>query len=171
VTDINGMLAADVTASGVTLELPDLHGDIMATATTSSSSTGPVSTDVYNEFGVLLSGSPGTYGWLGGDQIAGSGLGGQLLMGARAYAPATGRFAQTDPVPGGSANAYDYAFQNPVTNLDLTGMWNQNGWWCEGVSAGNAYRICHYYLSHSRTNTLPVLSRGWRNLRRSLWRL
>jgi RHS repeat-associated protein len=156
VTDINGMLAAGVTASGITLELPDLHGDVMATATTSSSSTGPVSTDVYNEFGVLLSGSPGTYGWLGGDQIAGSGLGGQLLMGARAYAPATGRFAQTDPVPGGSANAYDYAFQNPVTGLDLTGMWNQNGWWCQGVSAGNAYRICHYYISQSRTRLLKL---------------
>jgi hypothetical protein len=26
-----------------------------------------------------------------------------------------GRFAQTDPVLGGSANAYDYAEQNPVT--------------------------------------------------------
>ncbi|HEV2450383.1 MAG TPA: RHS repeat-associated core domain-containing protein [Streptosporangiaceae bacterium] len=121
--DFNGNLAADVTASGVTLELPDLHGDIMATAGTSSASAGPAATYVYNEFGVAESGTTGGYGWLGAHQISGNALGGQLLMGVRAYNPDTGRFSQTDPVPGGSANAYDYAAQNPVTNFDLTGTW------------------------------------------------
>lgn len=35
------------------------------------------------------------------------------------------RFLQTDPVPGGSANAYDYAAQDPVNQVDLNG----DCWW------------------------------------------
>lgn len=85
VTDFNGVLAAQVTASGTTLELPDLHGDIMATATTASTSTGPTSTSTYTEFGAAEIGTPGTYGWLGGYQISGAAFGGNLLMGARTY--------------------------------------------------------------------------------------
>lgn len=122
VTDFNGQLAAVVTASGTTLELPDLHGDIIATATTSVTSTGPTATYIYTEFGIPETGAPGAYGWLGGDQISSNALGGQLLMGARTYNVNTGRFSQTDPISGGSANAYDYAAQNPVTHSDLTGM-------------------------------------------------
>jgi RHS repeat-associated protein len=122
VIDFNGLLAAQVTASGVTLELPDLHGDIMATATESPTSSGPTSAYIYSEYGAPENGSPGTYGELGGHQISDGALGGELLMGARVYNPNTGRFSQIDPIPGGSANAYDYASQNPVTNIDLTGQ-------------------------------------------------
>ncbi len=122
VTDFNGNLAAEVTASGVTLELPDLHGDIMATATTSTTAVGPAATYVYTEFGTPEVGTPGTYEWLGADQISSNALGGQLLMGARAYNTNAGRFSQIDPVPGGSANAYDYAAQNPETHSDVSGL-------------------------------------------------
>jgi RHS repeat-associated protein len=66
-------------------------------------------------------GSPGTYGWLGCDQISSDALGGQLLMGVRAYNPNSGRFSQVDPIAGGSANAYDYSAQDPVNNTDLDG--------------------------------------------------
>jgi uncharacterized protein RhaS with RHS repeats len=42
-------------------------------------------------------------------------------MGVRSYVPAVGRFISVDPVSGGSANAYDYANQDPVNSFDLTG--------------------------------------------------
>ena len=45
-----------------------------------------------------------------------------IQMGVRSYVPAIGRFLSTDPVQGGSANAYDYANADPVNGFDLTGM-------------------------------------------------
>src|SRR5260221_9868724 len=42
-------------------------------------------------------------------------------MGARQYNPGLGRFLQTDPIEGGSANNYDYVHGNPVGGLDLAG--------------------------------------------------
>ena len=42
-------------------------------------------------------------------------------MGQRTYLPALGRFLQTDPVEGGSANDYDYANADAVNQFDLAG--------------------------------------------------
>jgi hypothetical protein len=42
-------------------------------------------------------------------------------MGVRLYNPTTGRFLQTDPVPGGSANPYDYTGADPTNTYDLDG--------------------------------------------------
>jgi RHS repeat-associated protein len=128
VNGLDGDLDAEVTQSGtVTLELADLHGDIMATVNPSSDSA-PSATYAYTEFGTAEAGpsTPGTYGYLGADGIAGSGLGDNLLMGARGYNSALGRFDSTDPVFEGSANAYDYGSQNPLTNLDPSGQ----ATWC-----------------------------------------
>jgi RHS repeat-associated protein len=46
---------------------------------------------------------------------------GVIQMGMRSYVPALGRFISTDPVLGGSANAYDYANADPVNEFDITG--------------------------------------------------
>lgn len=163
VSGFNGILAAQVNVSGTTLELSDLHGDIVATASTSATATGPATTYTYTEFGTPETGSPGAYGWLGGDQISNNALGGQLLMGARAYNANTGRFSQTDPVPGGSANPYDYAQQNPVTNFDLTGKWWVNGEevhtlsYCNGTGT---FGLCIWILDYWAS---------WRLVRSLFW--
>ena len=44
-----------------------------------------------------------------------------VMMGARVYIPALGRFMQLDPKVGGSANGYDYANQDPVNLGDPSG--------------------------------------------------
>ena len=77
-------------------------------------------------------------------------------MGARAYETADGRFSQPDPVPGGSANAYDYTKQNPVDQFDLSGgisaskscYWHME-WW------GQAWG-CTYYFSRHETKILEM---------------
>lgn len=51
---------------------------------------------------------------------------GLTLMGVRVYNPMTGRFIQTDPVPGGNANAYVYP-QDPINAFDLDGRMRQEG--------------------------------------------
>ena len=45
-----------------------------------------------------------------------------VMMGARVYIPALGRFMQLDPKIGGSANGYDYANQDPVNMSDPSGQ-------------------------------------------------
>jgi RHS repeat-associated protein len=56
------------------------------------------------------------------------------LMGARVYIPALGRFAQLDPVVGGSANGYDYANQDPIGFSDPSGNETDN-WLATGLTA------------------------------------
>lgn len=76
----------------------------------------------YDEFGVpATTNTPDRYGWLGSKQRATSQPSEAMLMGQRVYLPTTGRFLQSDPVEGGSANDYDYANADPVNALDLTG--------------------------------------------------
>jgi RHS repeat-associated protein len=115
-----GLAAVATQANGVTLELANLHGDIVATA-----ATGVGSYSESTEYGAPRSAvsafSP--YGWLGAKQRSDLDLGGLILMGVRLYNPATGRFLTVDPVPGGNANAYTYP-ENPLDQFDLTGQFS-----------------------------------------------
>ncbi|MGH8525682.1 MAG: RHS repeat-associated core domain-containing protein, partial [Gammaproteobacteria bacterium] len=81
-------------------------------------------TYMYEPFGKPVS-SAGTvanpWRWLGGLGVYWDS---QLLLykiGTRYYDPALGRFIQADPVRGGSANAYDYSFQDPINLADPSG--------------------------------------------------
>jgi RHS repeat-associated protein len=123
VEGLDGRLAAEVTQAGVvSLTLGDLHGDIMAIVNPASD-IAPTATYTYTEYGAAENGSPGAYGWLGVDQISTSGLGGDLLMGARAYSTDDGQFTSVDPVADGTSGPYSYAGENPNTRTDLTGLW------------------------------------------------
>jgi RHS repeat-associated protein len=122
ITGIGGELAAIQPSTGETmLQLTDLHGDVVATASLSSTAKEPTAKFESDEFGNPVKGSAGRFGWLGGKQRRTELPSGVIQMGVRSYVPALGRFITPDPVPGGSANAYDYANQDPVNNFDLTG--------------------------------------------------
>lgn len=118
------LAAIQDSASGTALQLVNLHGDIVATASLDPAATGPLATFEASEFGIPRSPSR-RYGWLGNlqretDSLTGNTL---MLMGARLYLPATGRFLQVDPIVGGSLNSYEYAYQDPQNELDPSGTY------------------------------------------------
>jgi RHS repeat-associated protein len=115
----SAVVATQPSSGAITYTLCDLRGSIAATADNTGSLVG---TSDYQEFGAPRTGQTARYGWLGGFQRQGDGTTGAILMGARVYSPAVGRFLQSDPIAGGSANAYDYANADPVDGTDLAGM-------------------------------------------------
>ncbi len=122
IAGIGGELAAtQESGKEAVLQLTDLHGDVVATASLKSEATEPTATFRYDEFGNPVGGEPPKFGWLGGKQRRTELPSGVIQMGVRSYVPAMGRFISPDPIPGGSANAYDYAMQDPVNGLDLSG--------------------------------------------------
>ena len=104
IPNLIGSLGLTLDQTGTpTYQYSNLHGDTCGTA--SSGATAPIVNTDYDEYGNPTDGSTRRYGWLGGKQRSGDDLGGAILMGVRLYSPVLGRFLQTDPIPGGNANA------------------------------------------------------------------
>ena len=81
------------------LQMHDLQGDIVATASLSASATEPASSYNSTEFGVPNENkTPPKYAWLGGAGVASELPSGVVTNGAVSYVPETGRALQTEQV-------------------------------------------------------------------------
>ncbi|MFF8531684.1 DNRLRE domain-containing protein [Streptomyces sp. NPDC015532] len=136
VQGIDGSLAAVTGASGATvLQLADIAGNV--TVQLPLDQSGTVVAQSFDEFGNPESGAaPTSYGFRGATLRNSGTVSGDIVMGVRLYDPSTGRFLQTDPVPGGSANAYDYAGQDPLNQQDDSGTSSK----CKCTSSNNYWR-------------------------------
>ncbi|MFF3565475.1 RHS repeat-associated core domain-containing protein [Streptomyces sp. NPDC002574] len=121
VQGLGGDLDAITSATGaVVLQLTDIHGDTTVQLPLDTTQA-PVAL-AYDEYGNPEDASTATrYGWLGSKQRSSETVTGATLMGVRLYDPTTGRFLSVDPVPGGSANAYEYCNGDPINRFDLDG--------------------------------------------------
>ncbi|WP_157254935.1 DNRLRE domain-containing protein [Nonomuraea typhae] len=125
----SGLSAMQMSTGQSVVLLSNMHGDIVAQVENSVSVTGVLKYSESAEYGVRrVAGEPDRYGWLGSKQRSGDATAGMILMGVRVYNPMTGRFLQTDPIPGGSANAYEYCSGDPVNRVDLAGLSDTPSW-------------------------------------------
>ncbi len=142
ISGIGSFAAVQNNTEAPVLQLPNLHGDIIATAYLSETATALASSADTSEFGVPTTSLPPKYSWLGADQIPTELPSGVLDMGARSYVPQLGRFLQPDPIPGGSANAYTYTFGDPVNSSDPSGEFTEGfAAWSEARSNQQAQEV------------------------------
>lgn len=121
IPNIIGLAAIQSSGGAPVLQIEDLNGDVVGTASLSEGASSFLTTSAATEYGVPRGSSPPKYGWLGGMRIATELPSGVIAMGARSYVPQIGRYLQPDPIPGGSANEYSYTFGDPVNTSDLSG--------------------------------------------------
>jgi RHS repeat-associated protein len=118
---LSGLAAIQTNSATPELQLTDLQGNIIATAAKSETETKLLHTERTTEYGTPTTSTPRHYSWQGSSQQPTELPSGTVAMGARTYIPQLGRFLQTDPQPGGSANAYAYTYGNPTNESDPTG--------------------------------------------------
>jgi RHS repeat-associated protein len=173
ITGPDGNLAAIQSSTGaVTLQLANLHGDIVATAADNTTATTVGAYFEATEYGIprTAATTPDLYSWLGGKQRSTNTLGGLTLMGVRLYNPTTGRFLTVDPVYGGNPNTYTYPL-DPINKYDLNGKWGW-GW------AKKAWRSTTNFYNRHKTainvvltvaSFIPVVGAGAVAARTALW--
>jgi RHS repeat-associated protein len=131
IVSLPGGVTVTVPAVGLassTWSYTNLQGDTTLTATDTGAPQGnPV---VYDPWGVPAPGSnPIANTPAGSPTLAAYGAAGKLTdpnnnlitMGARPFNPAEARFVTVDPIQGGCANPYTYAFGDPLNFPDLSG--------------------------------------------------
>lgn len=128
ISGIDGDLVATHKNTGeIKLQIANLHDDIIAESTTDPMATGLSTSFETDEFGIPRQTGARRYGWIGSKQRSTELTSGLIQMGVRSYLPQLGRFLQTDPVQGGSCNAYEYACQDPINKFDLDGLSVKDG--------------------------------------------
>lgn len=152
VSGMSGMAAIYNSGTGVPdWQLANLHGDNVATI--DGSDAGLTTTAEATEYGNPRNTADvgaTRYGWLGNKQRAADTPAGIVLMGVRLYNPTTGRFLQTDPVPDGSCNPYEYTCGDSINKTDLDG---KRCWWRWGCrKARQARNYGSYYYNHYRAD-------------------
>jgi RHS repeat-associated protein len=116
---VTSYIGACVDVAGTaTWQISNGHGDVVGTTDAAGAYSANPATD---EFGIGAA-PASRLGYLGGAERFTTDVAlGVIRMGVRLYDPNLGRFLQTDPIAGGSANNYDYANQDPVNGFDLGG--------------------------------------------------
>lgn len=125
-------------------QYPDLQGSI---AWQTGGNAAPEATTVYDPWGLKIAGATApvpmtpldlalqlSAGWSGTLPLPNTDL--LVVMGAREYAPAAGRFLQLDPLEGGGLNPYEYADSDPLNNSDPEGLLSRGTW--AGMAIGLA---------------------------------
>jgi RHS repeat-associated protein len=120
---LGGLAATQSNGEAPVLQLANLHGDIIGSASTSETESKFVAASETTEYGVPRTSISSKYSWLGSGDVATELPTGIIDMGARAYIPQLGRYEQSDPQPGGSIDAYAYTFDDPVNQADPGGEW------------------------------------------------
>jgi RHS repeat-associated protein len=121
--DLAAYAGAPGTSSPVAFLYYDGRGNLVADADISGDR---VSSYAYDPFGEVVAGalpaSSSFEGFVGKWDKKLDTASGLVSMGARPYAPQLGRFLAVDPIEAGSANPYDYAWQDPINNADPSGL-------------------------------------------------